>query len=108
MKIIKGIEEIRAAKTVDFPRHDDVCINLPDYVKGWVTAQHDQFGKWHYTWHETREDAIAFYESEKRLFNKLSEIDPNIDWAKRSEMYVYHSSGEFKPCWAIAFSVFEQ
>ena len=105
MKIVKGIEEIRAAQTVKFPTHDDVRLNFPDYTAGWVAAQYDhKMNKWLYSYHETKEDIFVFYGTEKKLAEIIPEI---IDWSKRSEMYVYHSSNYCKPCWSISFSIFE-
>lgn len=95
--LITGLEEIRAAQTVKFPSGAEVRNAFPHYTKGYITAMYNhKRGAWEYGYCETREEAIAHFDTIKQLCAAgLS------NWLEYSEMYIYSAHGYFKANWAL-------
>lgn len=106
MRIIKTLENIREAQTIENPNHYHVKNQFPDYTAGWVTAYYDyKFKEWRWSYCESREEALAEYDKLNDLCNKFPEVFDRSSYS--NEMFVYKSSGYTKAKWALTYMLVE-
>lgn len=106
MKLITGMDEIRAAQTVDFPTHYDVVNWYPQYTKGYVHAFYDHSKqKWIHGYSATREEALDYCETMKKL---CAQMPGFYNWLELSEFYIYSSFGHSKATWALLGCVVDE
>lgn len=97
--LITGLDNIKDAQTIRFPTHNDVRLRFPQYVKGYVTAIFNyDHGMWEYGYHETREEALAHFDTIKQLCTLAPDV---MNWMQYSEMYIYSSFGHSKAKWSL-------
>lgn len=102
--LITSLDAIRAAQTVKFPASYDVRHAFPHYTKGYVHAIFNHAcGAWEYGYCETREEAIAFYDTLKQLC-----AAGLANWFDYSEMYIYSSHEVYKGTWALLGCVIDE
>lgn len=102
MEIIKGLDAIREFQSVpSLPRSYDIKLRFPGYTKGWVVAQYNRrLEKWEYSYLESREEAVAYYNEFYELCASLPDV---FNWFEYSEMYVYSSHRYVNAKWSLNF-----
>lgn len=89
--LITGLENIRDAQTIPYPMSGEINKRF-DYSKGYVHGFYNHVrGAWEFGYHETREDAIAYYDEFKTLCAMCPDI---LNWFAYSEMVIWSANGQ--------------
>lgn len=109
MMLITGLDNIREAQTIPYPSSGEIN-KTQDHSKGYVHGFYNHMrGAWEFGWHETREDAVAFYDEFKTLCSMAPDI---LNWFNYSEMVIWSANGSDPRChqtrWALLGVVVEE
>lgn len=86
---ITCLDNIREAQTIPYPTSGDINKRV-DHSKGYVHGFYNHVrGAWEFGYHETREDAIAFYDEFKALCAMAPDV---LNWFAYSEMVIWSAN----------------